>query len=410
AVRTVAFSASLMPTKYTSSGYGVIGPFAGSSILIHGHIITNIGDAYNPKTVLQQWTQDAAPQDANQRRLPHRTLPTGRCPQDVSHRRLPHRTLPTGRCPQDAAHRTLPTGCCPQDAAPQDASHRAPPHRTLPTGRCLFLAPVKGVYFFTFTTYSWVKKADIGASLYRNQEEMLQIWEYQDDGDNEDYATNSAVLILEPGDSVYIGLHKGFQVASSAKANITMMQKMKLLVLMLAVQLLWVNPSMEDSKEYKELSKRIEEVKRSCQVRKVVFSASLRPSVYDSSGFGKIGPYSSKAILAHKHIITNIGNAYNPYSGVFTAPVRGVYFFTFTTYSWVKEANIGASLYRNQQEMLQIWEHQDSGDNEDYATNSAALILEKGDTVYLLLHNDFQVAASVNANVHTFSGFLLYQL
>ncbi|XP_036452477.1 complement C1q tumor necrosis factor-related protein 3-like [Colossoma macropomum] len=189
--------------------------------------------------------------------------------------------------------------------------------------------------------------------------------------------------------------------------------KMKLLVLVLAAQLLKVNSIEEEDileKVFEELNKRIQAVKISCQVRKVVFSAALQPPVVTSSGFGIIGPYSNISMLIHSHIITNIGNAYNPNTGVFIAPVKGVYFFTFTTYSWAKNADIGVVLYRNQEEVLRVWEHQGEGDNEDYATNSAALVLQPLDTVSLRLPKGFQVATSIDDNRHTFSGFLLYQL
>ncbi|KAI4904127.1 hypothetical protein NFI96_008084 [Prochilodus magdalenae] len=122
--------------------------------------------------VLVQWGSSSSPssvgtvrgpQDAAQRTLPHRTLPTGRYPQDAAHRTLPtgrypqyaaHRTLPTGLYPQDAAHKTMQTECSTQAAAhrtlptglyPQDATHRTLPtgqhpqdstHKTLPTRRC----------------------------------------------------------------------------------------------------------------------------------------------------------------------------------------------------------------------------------------------------------------------------------
>lgn len=84
----------------------------------------------------------------------------------------------------------------------------------------MFTAPVKGLYFFTFTTYSWIAKKDIGVELWRNHEEIICVWETQDDGDNKDYATNSVVLQLEVGDQVWMRLPEGFYVAASNKHNI----------------------------------------------------------------------------------------------------------------------------------------------------------------------------------------------
>ncbi|KAL7876444.1 hypothetical protein AOLI_G00114070 [Acnodon oligacanthus] len=56
--------------------------------------------------------------------------------------------------------------------------------------------------------------------LYHNQVEVLRVWEYQDDWDKEDYATNSAVLALEPHDTMSHRLPKDFQVATSAESSI----------------------------------------------------------------------------------------------------------------------------------------------------------------------------------------------
>ncbi|KAL2081077.1 hypothetical protein ACEWY4_022930 [Coilia grayii] len=143
------------------------------------------------------------------------------------------------------------------------------------------------------------------------------------------------------------------------------------------------------------------------QRRAVAFTAALQPPSGDKDGYGHIGPFSEEVTLIHQKVLTNVGEAYNNTSGVFTAPVSGVYFFTFTTYSWVKNKNIGVKLMKNNDEVLLIWENQDSGDNEDYASNSVVLELEVGDTVYMRLPEGFCVGASIRANIHTFSGFLL---
>uniref|UniRef100_A0AAY5E9V2 C1q domain-containing protein n=1 Tax=Electrophorus electricus TaxID=8005 RepID=A0AAY5E9V2_ELEEL len=190
--------------------------------------------------------------------------------------------------------------------------------------------------------------------------------------------------------------------------------KMKVLVLAVAALLLKVDSQLtDDVAEYLlRLNDRINALEKSCTGggRKVVFSVVHRPSSIKGYNIGITGPYDVASVLVHKHAITNIGNAYNTQTGIFTAPVKGVYFFTFTTYSWVSEADIGVSLYRNNEEILLIWETQDRGDNEDYASNSAALILEQGDKVYMNLPKGFRVSSSTTTNIHTFSGFLLYQL
>ncbi|XP_076829542.1 complement C1q-like protein 2 [Brachyhypopomus gauderio] len=189
--------------------------------------------------------------------------------------------------------------------------------------------------------------------------------------------------------------------------------KMKLVLLVVATLLLKVKSLVTEDEEnpLQKLNNRVDSLERLCTGTKVVFSVAMRPpSVEKGTTFGQTGPYDKSSILIHEHVITNIGDAYDTTTGIFTAPVKGVYFFTFTTYSWVSKSDIGVSLYKNYDEVLLIWETQDRGDNEDYASNSVTLILEQGDKVYLNLPSGFQVASSLTSNIHTFSGFLLHQL
>ncbi|XP_045073868.1 complement C1q-like protein 4 [Coregonus clupeaformis] len=130
---------------------------------------------------------------------------------------------------------------------------------------------------------------------------------------------------------------------------------------------------------------------------KVIFSAAL-------GGNGHTGPFDHDTTLIYKEVITNIGSAYNPSTGVFAAPVAGVYYFSFFYHAGGDHAHY-ISLFRNGQRMASSSDHQCSSDGADNGGNAVTLQLEVGDQVFLRLMANAHVWDSVN--VTTFSGFLL---
>uniref|UniRef100_A0A8C2CP27 C1q domain-containing protein n=1 Tax=Cyprinus carpio TaxID=7962 RepID=A0A8C2CP27_CYPCA len=71
----------------------------------------------------------------------------------------------------------------------------------------------------------------------------------------------------------------------------------------------------------------------------VAFSASL-----GSNGF--FGPVNTDVTLVYKNVFINVGDAYQQTTGIFIAPVRGVYYFSFFYHSGTKHGT-GLALYRN---------------------------------------------------------------
>ncbi|XP_070709281.1 uncharacterized protein [Pempheris klunzingeri] len=148
----------------------------------------------------------------------------------------------------------------------------------------------------------------------------------------------------------------------------------------------------------------VEELKRENADRpKVAFSASLTDA-------GHVGPFNTDITLKFSKVFTNIGQAYSPTTGIFTAPVRGVYYFRFTLRDNRASSWIGAKLYHNDERLML---------NDDYSTptsyayaivaNALALQLEKGDVVRIDLGASHGVFDDSNDHT-TFSGFLLFPL
>ncbi|XP_044023244.1 complement C1q-like protein 2 [Siniperca chuatsi] len=133
---------------------------------------------------------------------------------------------------------------------------------------------------------------------------------------------------------------------------------------------------------------------------KVAFSVALT---------GAVGPFNVESTLIYPKIITNIGNAYNTYTGVFTAPVRGVYFFRFNAMDDRKNNHMGAALYKNNQRVLlnYSWNH---WDDHEHVSNGVVLELLQGDVVYMRLPAWYRVTDFVEHHFNIFSGFLIFSM
>ncbi|XP_048011607.1 complement C1q-like protein 4 [Megalobrama amblycephala] len=124
------------------------------------------------------------------------------------------------------------------------------------------------------------------------------------------------------------------------------------------------------------------------------------------SGRGFIGPSLSEITLIYKNVFTNIGNAYNPITGVFTAPLKGAYMFRVSVFGRNGIA-AGASIYKNLERMVLAYANQPQNDLN--SSNGVVLILEVGDVVYVRLWPLAKIFDSED-NHSTFSGYLLFPL
>uniref|UniRef100_A0A671U0V3 C1q domain-containing protein n=1 Tax=Sparus aurata TaxID=8175 RepID=A0A671U0V3_SPAAU len=122
---------------------------------------------------------------------------------------------------------------------------------------------------------------------------------------------------------------------------------------------------------------------------------------------GNLGPYNTDITLKYSKVFTNIGNAYNPSTGFFTAPVKGVYYLQFTVFGY-HAGDIGVQVYKNNQrimfnlEKIKDWV-------PEYLTNSLVLELKAGDEIHLVLPSGYIIYDN-SYNQSTFSGSLLFTL
>ncbi|XP_072312284.1 uncharacterized protein [Eucyclogobius newberryi] len=144
-------------------------------------------------------------------------------------------------------------------------------------------------------------------------------------------------------------------------------------------------------------------LRRDRQVGQVAFSASLL-----ASGSGNTGPFNTQVPLTFRFVITNIGNAYNPDSGFFTAPVRGAYHFELHIGAHGSSSHAsGAYLVKNGGNICIAYEHQTNGWGK--SSNGATLLLEAGDIVFVRQHQNSIIFDNVNHH-STFSGRLLFTM
>ncbi|XDV25686.1 hypothetical protein PO909_029561 [Leuciscus waleckii] len=144
------------------------------------------------------------------------------------------------------------------------------------------------------------------------------------------------------------------------------------------------------------------ELRKENRDREIAFSASLM-----QSGSGHIGPFTTDITLTYRNVFTNIGNAYNPITGVFTAPLKGAYMFRISVYGGGGGTAATVSIVKNGQHVVMA--HDFQAQDRINSSNGVVLILEVGDVVYVRLWSGTWIYDSYN-NHNTFSGFLLFPL
>ncbi|XP_036968063.1 complement C1q-like protein 4 [Acanthopagrus latus] len=133
---------------------------------------------------------------------------------------------------------------------------------------------------------------------------------------------------------------------------------------------------------------------------KVMFSAAV-------GGVGALGPFNTDTTLIYRTVITNIGNAYNQHTGIFVAPVAGVYYFTIFSHAGGAHP-VKMYLFKNDEQIITIQDHRSDFDTADNGGNAVFLQLQQGNQVFVKLAANCHVWGK---NYHTtFSGFLVSQM
>ncbi|XP_013996573.1 uncharacterized protein [Salmo salar] len=153
-----------------------------------------------------------------------------------------------------------------------------------------------------------------------------------------------------------------------------------------------------------QLKSKVGELIKINEDRKVAFSASLAAPGQK----GHTGPFNTAITLVYRNIYSNIGNAYNPTTGIFTAPVRGLYLFRFyINGGGDSSAPTTVVLHKNGHHIAAAYADQATGSVN--SSNGVSLLLEVGDVVYMNLLAGTKIYDDGNRH-STFSGHLLFTM
>ncbi|XP_060558668.1 uncharacterized protein LOC132718971 [Ruditapes philippinarum] len=148
--------------------------------------------------------------------------------------------------------------------------------------------------------------------------------------------------------------------------------------------------------KYNKIDKNMREMGENVGTRHISFSAKLSGSVENLPAWHT---------LVFSNIIHNNGNAYSPKTGLFTAPVSGVYMFY--THILGKSRRLEMCLQHNGTTKLWLYVH---GMTHGADSNMIVLHLNKGDEIKVVKHGPYGSAPFYVHNVWTtFSGFMLYE-
>ncbi|XP_052788619.1 uncharacterized protein LOC128223379 [Mya arenaria] len=102
-------------------------------------------------------------------------------------------------------------------------------------------------------------------------------------------------------------------------------------------------------------------------------------------------------------IVTNVGNSYTKFIGVFTAPVEGLYHFSVTIHTHDK-GHLEMSIVKYGNNLIVAHPHGDAAiPSDDQSTSSVVVFLSLGDSVWVRKLND--EGTNISGTFSSFTGF-----
>ena len=130
------------------------------------------------------------------------------------------------------------------------------------------------------------------------------------------------------------------------------------------------------------------------------FSGQSNPAIGFSAVVSKDVYLGDKQAIKYDRILTNVGSAYDKWTGHFRAPIKGLYVFSCTVMA-VNKDNILVVLMKNGQRMAHAW-----SDSTPWETGAITIVLtlKKGDKVWIKRSG---YGRKIAGNYNWFSGYLI---